>query len=113
MRESHAFRVRFSHGPVVFDSRNVKRATKSDTSSHCLITSSALYHSLEDYALQPPIVPSPRRPANQQAGKAAIGHQEAGKHGGQETLKNMTGSLFESKYHLSPHNTGLEPSSSW
>ena len=55
MRESHAFlfscenrtrnacdsrmsvRVRFSHVRVLFDSRNVqKRATKSDTSGHCL-----------------------------------------------------------------------------
>ena len=31
-------RVRFSHGRVLFDSRNVqKRATKSDTSGHCLL----------------------------------------------------------------------------
>ena len=36
---SHAFRVRFSHGRVFFYSCNVqKRATKSDTSAHCLIT---------------------------------------------------------------------------
>ena len=40
MLESHAFCVRFSHGPVFSDSRNVqKRATKSDTSGHCLDTS--------------------------------------------------------------------------
>ena len=32
------FRVRFSYGSVLFDSRNVqKRATKSDTSGHCLV----------------------------------------------------------------------------
>ena len=31
------------------------------------------------------------------------GLQEAGTHGGQQTLKNMTGSLFKSKIHL--HNT--------
>ena len=39
MLESHAFRVRFSHGRMLFDSRNVqKRATKSDTSGHCVRT---------------------------------------------------------------------------
>ena len=33
--ESHAFRVRFSHG-LFFDSRNVQKSeTKSDTSGHC------------------------------------------------------------------------------
>ena len=33
----HAFRVQFSHVRVFSDSRNVqKRATKSDTSGHCL-----------------------------------------------------------------------------
>ena len=34
------------------------------------------------------------------------GLQEAGTHGGQQTLKNMTGSLFKSKIHL--HNTILD-----
>jgi hypothetical protein len=34
------------------------------------------------------------------AGKAA----GPGTHGGQQTLKNMTGSLFESNNHLSQHN---------
>ena len=39
MRESHAKRVRFSHVRVFSDTRNVqKRATKSDTSGHCLPT---------------------------------------------------------------------------
>ena len=34
--------ARFSHGRVLFDSRNVqKRATKSDTSGHCLCRSTA------------------------------------------------------------------------
>ena len=37
MLELHAKGVRFSHGRVFFDSHNVqKRATKSDTSGHCL-----------------------------------------------------------------------------
>ena len=37
MRESQAFRVRFAHVRVFCDSRKVqKRATKSDTSGHCL-----------------------------------------------------------------------------
>ena len=47
----------------------------------------------------------PRRPANQQAGKAA--NQEAGTHCVPQTLKNMsfdmTESLFESKNHHSQH----------
>ena len=35
-------RVRFSHGRVFFDSRNVQKcATKSDTSGHCLWSSTA------------------------------------------------------------------------
>ena len=35
--ELHAFRVQFSHVRVFSDSRNVqKRATRSDTSGHCL-----------------------------------------------------------------------------
>ena len=37
-REMHAFRVHFSHVRVFSDTRNVqKRATKSDTSGHCLL----------------------------------------------------------------------------
>ena len=37
MRESRAILVRFSHGRRFFDSLNVqKRATKSNTSGHCL-----------------------------------------------------------------------------
>ena len=50
----------------------------------------------------------PCRPATQQAGKAA--NQEAATHCGQQTLKNMTELLFESKIHLSHHNIGLESS---
>ena len=43
MRESHEFRVQFSHGRVLFDPRNVqKRETKSDTSGHCLPRSALL-----------------------------------------------------------------------
>ena len=38
MRELYAFRVQFSHVRVFSDSRIVqKRATKSDTSGHCLL----------------------------------------------------------------------------
>ena len=38
LRELHAFHVRFSHVRVFSDLRNVqKRATKSDTSGHCLL----------------------------------------------------------------------------
>ena len=53
-RTLREFRVRFSHGRVLFDSRNVqKRATKSDTSGHCLrcngyILFSELCHNLHD-----------------------------------------------------------------
>ena len=42
------------------------------------------------------------------AGKAA----GPGTHGGQQTLKNMTGSLFESNNHLSQHNIGPKSSPS-
>ena len=65
MRESHANacdsrmsvcvlkRVRFSHVRVCFDSPNVqKRATKSDTSGHCLMFGSlsfVLMHAIELY----------------------------------------------------------------
>ena len=52
----------------------------------------------------------PRRPANQQAGKAA--NQEAGTHCVPQTLKNMTESLFESKNQLSQHNIGPKSSPS-
>ena len=42
VRELHAKRVQFSHVRVFSDSRNVqKRATKSDTSGHCLAGSKA------------------------------------------------------------------------
>ena len=51
MRDSHAFRVRFSHVRVFF-SRNVrKRATKSDTSAgrwHCLAGAFELCRLLEE-----------------------------------------------------------------
>ena len=42
------------------------------------------------------------------AGKAA----GPGTHGGQQTLKNMTESLFESNNHLSQHNIGPKSSPS-